>query len=109
MIPIRFVDCQSDTSPPNRIILHRYLVASEGVPALEAYLGRKFGMAPLRFRCCYWGPNRIDGQDPFGRFRYNGFNYEIALYSPGTLIYDLRFRALIPPYELVVTKYLDEP
>lgn len=107
-VDLKILDCtRNESSQPH--IAVRYQVATKDVPELEAFLVREYGMAPLKFMCCYWGPMLIPGgAGPSARFKHDGFSYEVVLYSVETRISDPRERDQIPYFLLSVTKYLTE-
>lgn len=110
---LEWVGCTEGHDHQLRALIATYRVPGAQAVAVERYLVRSTGMAPLRFVCCGWEPRSRRGQPGPGRLRGATVVAELAgrvdMYSGETLVARRSDWSQIPWFEVRVTVPLELP
>ncbi|WP_447919240.1 DUF4952 domain-containing protein [Achromobacter aegrifaciens] len=100
---VEYQGCRPEFRAQGKPLVARYRL--DGVHAAQAqeYLRQRFGMGPLRFRCCGWEAPMQYWRDP-----RTGREYMIAFASEETLYSDRAQWSLIDSFHLRVELYTEE-
>ena len=107
---LEWVGCTEGHDHQLRALIATYRVPGAQADAVERYLVRHTGMAPLRFVCCGWEPRIRRGQPGQGRLPGPaGLASRVDMHSGETLITRRSGWAQIPWFEVRVTVPLELP
>ena len=107
--PLKFVRCETVKHEQVDRLVAFYRVRGSDAIAIEKFLQRQFGMAPLRFACCGWAPDTEKVAPPYGKYvDTKGDQFEIWMSSGETLARDRKAWPKIPEFRIRVITYLGE-
>ncbi|KRD46452.1 hypothetical protein ASE52_17490 [Acidovorax sp. Root275] len=105
---LEWVGCTEGRDHQLRALIATYRVPGVQAAAVERYLVRRTGMAPLRFVCCGWEPR--SGQQGPGRLPGPaGQPMRVDMHSGETLVTCRSDWSQIPWFEVRVTLPLESP
>ena len=107
---LEWVGCTEGHDHQLRALIATYRVPGTQAAAVERYLVRHTGMAPLRFVCCGWEPRVRHGQPGQGQLPGRaGIAMRVDMHSGETLITRRSGWPQIPWFEVRVTLPLELP
>lgn len=107
---LEWVGCAEGHDHQLRALVATYRVPGAQAAAVERYLVRHTGMAPLRFVCCGWEPRSRRGQPGQGRLPSPAQQpMRVDMHSGETLVTRRGDWSRIPWFEVSVTLPLESP
>ena len=83
---LTFAGCDRIENEQADKLVANYTVSGAEAEAVENFLQTEFGMAPLRFICCYWGTTTTNGQR-YGHYTDASDNdFSIDMYSAESFV-----------------------